>query len=573
MLKIFQLHGSVFPHAGAIALPCAILAGFTRHWIDSGYLPFLEEEGQVLKESQAWSGFSFLIGFLIVFRTSQSYNRFWDGLTSVHRMQAEWFDSASALVAFTSTSQASCEDIAAFKHQIVRLLSLLHAAALGALEFETKGDDDHNIAAFSYELLDPESLDVETRKKIKNSPSRCELIFTWVQIAIVQNHASGVLNVAPPILSRTFQTLANGMIAFHDSTKIADTPFPFPYAQTCDFLLVLHWLISPFVFSQFSLSPLWATCFCFVQVFVFWALNLTAVEIENPFGTDANDIDGHTLQQEMNSNLRYLLHEDVLQMPQLTKKFRGALQILGAQAEFDELLEVAQRQRSKELSGSRPLSRDSRPPESTDGRQPDLAQRASSKLRSSLVLLQHVAALDVKEFLAKKGHGEIIDAADQWRNFDREQSSDDGSDDRDMDDSADRDLGKVSSASSNGQHSSDINAKEPPPPEGVTALLASALSANPAHLSGSNADTQLPPEATCVPNMGVPRSFNVKNDFRGLVPAGISSTAAMDELPSTKFLEVESPLRSRDGCMDVSMVLGKCCVQHGGIRDDARVEI
>ena len=29
-------------------------------------------------------GFSFVVGFLLVFRTSQSYARFWDGATKVH---------------------------------------------------------------------------------------------------------------------------------------------------------------------------------------------------------------------------------------------------------------------------------------------------------------------------------------------------------------------------------------------------------------------------------------------------------------------------------------------------------
>jgi len=35
-----------------------------------------------------------------------------------------------------------------------------------------------------------------------------------------------------------------------------------------------------------------AFIFVALQVFILWALNFIAIEIENPFGTDANDIDG-----------------------------------------------------------------------------------------------------------------------------------------------------------------------------------------------------------------------------------------------------------------------------------------
>ncbi|CAK0830093.1 unnamed protein product [Prorocentrum cordatum] len=97
-------------------------------------------------------------------------------------------------------------------------------------------------------------------------------------------HSAGVLTIPAPILSRAFQEIANGMCQFHEAIKIATIPFPFPYAQTCDCLLIMHWLVTPLVVSQWVSAPSWGALFSFIQVFIYWCLNLIAVEIEQPFG-------------------------------------------------------------------------------------------------------------------------------------------------------------------------------------------------------------------------------------------------------------------------------------------------
>ena len=56
----------------------------------------------------------------------------------------------------------------------------------------------------------------------------------WMQTLMVEHHVNGVLSIPAPILSRSFQELSNGMVAFHDAIKLSCIPFPFPYAQTRD---------------------------------------------------------------------------------------------------------------------------------------------------------------------------------------------------------------------------------------------------------------------------------------------------------------------------------------------------
>lgn len=86
---MFQLEGSVFPQSAMVGVPCALIAAALNSLAMKGYIVFLEDEHSVVKNSQAWSGFGFLVGFLVVFRTSQAYSRFWDGCTATHQMRAE----------------------------------------------------------------------------------------------------------------------------------------------------------------------------------------------------------------------------------------------------------------------------------------------------------------------------------------------------------------------------------------------------------------------------------------------------------------------------------------------------
>jgi len=318
-LKVFQCKGSVFPFAFFVASPCAAATFGLKWYIDRGELQAIGdgETDSILRETATWSGFMFLVGFLIVFRTSQAYARFWDGCTSTHQMRAEWFDACSALVAFCKHSKAGQDSILIFQHTVVRLFSMLHAAALAEIE-DSSSDDVEEVAAFKYELVDVAGIDAESIRAVKESDCKVELVFQWIQQLIVENIDTGVLTIPAPILSRAFQEIANGMCQFHEAIKIATIPFPFPYAQTCDCLLIMHWLVTPLVVSQWVSAPSWGALFSFIQVFIYWCLNLIAVEIEQPFGMDANDIDASTMQLEMNRHLLLLIQPQTKRTPRLS---------------------------------------------------------------------------------------------------------------------------------------------------------------------------------------------------------------------------------------------------------------
>jgi len=188
---------------------------------------------------------------------------------------------------------------------------------------DSNGKDVKNIAAFKYHLIDVEGIDEETLNTIKSCPAKTELLFHWIEQMVVENMHTGIMSIPAPILTRAFQELSRGLIEFYDAMKISQVPFPFPYAQVCDSLLLIHWCLVPFVACSWVREIWWGAIFSFVQVFFYWSLTFIAVELENPFGMDDNDLNAELMQEEGNAQILMLLQPSTQRIPQLSKAGRG----------------------------------------------------------------------------------------------------------------------------------------------------------------------------------------------------------------------------------------------------------
>lgn len=315
---LLRRDGSVFPQAFATALPCSLITGalvLSIHHFK--FLGEFKEEDDVMRNSAVWGSFSSLVGFVVVFRTSQAYNRFWEGVSATHRMGAAWYDCCAGLIAFTRAAEAAEAETLEFQNKVVRLFSMLHAAALS--EIEDCGESDQS-TALDLPLIDPSSVDFETLRVIKDSQAKTELIFQWIQQLIIVSIRTRVMSIPPPILTRSFQEIADGMKHFHDARKVSMVPFPFPYEQTCDCLLLIHWLLVPCVTAAWVEDVWWAMIFSSAQVFTMWSLNYIAVELQNPFGNDSNDIDFWQMQTAMNHSLAQLVAPEQLRIPELVPR-------------------------------------------------------------------------------------------------------------------------------------------------------------------------------------------------------------------------------------------------------------
>merc|ERR1719387_1773682 len=82
------------------------------------------------------------------------------------------------------------------------------------------------------------------------------------------------------------------------------------------FMLCFQWFVTPVITATSVKTWYWAMVLCFVVSLSFWSINYIAVELEQPFGDDANDLPLLDMQQDLNKSLRQLLHERCKKQPE-----------------------------------------------------------------------------------------------------------------------------------------------------------------------------------------------------------------------------------------------------------------
>jgi hypothetical protein len=142
--------------------------------------------------------------------------------------------------------------------------------------------------------LDLLVLSVPTAEEIEllqQSNDKPNAICLWIIQAIILMIRKGLLDMPPPIVSRVFQELSNGMLGFNQAHKVAMVPFPFPFAQLVSVLLCMVYVAMPLYIDIFTQNVYLTPLVSLLIPTVYCALNSIAVELEEPFGTDHNDVD------------------------------------------------------------------------------------------------------------------------------------------------------------------------------------------------------------------------------------------------------------------------------------------
>jgi len=268
----------------------------------------------------AFKAISALLAFLVIFRVSQSYSRYWAGGTLLQKMSGSFLDSASSLLAFTTKHKASDEKVKEFRNMIVRLFSLLHAVSVLHLETSqilTVEEVKEHMS--DLDVIDPKGLGDPMLSYVSSEHCKVEMVFHWIQKYMCQNLSSGVMDAPPPVVSRAFHELANGMVHFEDCRKVCLIPFPFPYAQSSLWLMVVYWFITPLTVCSWTERPTVVFTLTFCLLITVFCLYGTADMLEQPFGVYAgqNRLDARGAQIHMNKRLLMLLSEAGNQLPAL----------------------------------------------------------------------------------------------------------------------------------------------------------------------------------------------------------------------------------------------------------------
>jgi len=292
---IWDLRGSVYfnvlPYALFGAIEVVVLKGLNH---------FYEwKADEIFEHPYVYQVYTFVLGFVIVFRCNLAYNRFWEGRTNLELMTSKWSDAALQSVVFDNIAKKPEMDRRAFRARMVALFSLLHGTAMATLQ------------DMEFEMEVIEGLDTEAAMNSLNSgivEDKVFLVFTWIQDTLIRRQDMGGIPVPPPICTRLFQEMSNGMLGFNNANKIHNTPFPFPYAQLITLALLVLTITMGFVVDLLVDSVIWGSLMCFMSIAGYYSINEVAIELEDPFGDDANDLPMTEYQKTFNQRLRPLLH-------------------------------------------------------------------------------------------------------------------------------------------------------------------------------------------------------------------------------------------------------------------------
>lgn len=149
----------------------------------------------------------------------------------------------------------------------------------------------------------------QEREQLENVHDRVLNIIKWILVEISEHSIRGRLQIAPPILSRVYQELSNGMLGFANAMKIVMVPFPMPFAQVIAFALIGFYVICPFIVievlnqarapgSGMGGAESWGEQLhrCGVSLVLnylccagYSSLVEISIQLEEPFGDDVND--------------------------------------------------------------------------------------------------------------------------------------------------------------------------------------------------------------------------------------------------------------------------------------------
>jgi|ERR1712232_1317941 len=146
--------------------------------------------------------------------------------------------------------------------------------------------------------------EVAMLQRAKGPSAKSSLCLHWLSEFIIREHLAGTLGkVGPPIVSRIFQFISDGMIFYNHSRKIMHIPFPFPHAQICALFNCVIIVAVPLMMEQYADQTAIGSALTFVTVLCMAGMHEVARELENPFRNYPNEIPLGTLLAMYNEAL------------------------------------------------------------------------------------------------------------------------------------------------------------------------------------------------------------------------------------------------------------------------------
>jgi len=217
------------------------------------------------------------LGFLVVFRSSLAYDRYWQGRTAISGVIGDVKEFIRKVIAFLDGNES---EIVALRRELIRLI--LAQAGLIVLHVQ----QEFNEAALHKKKINLTRKEIE---RLTHEENRPEFFAMYITCKLAEIAKRGYLSDKRLAM---LETVVTDMVDYYsEADKIKSTPFPMPYAQLCKVFIIAFCLTVPFpiatIFDWFAAAP------TALIAFGFFGIDEVAIQLEDPFGDDDNDLPLH----------------------------------------------------------------------------------------------------------------------------------------------------------------------------------------------------------------------------------------------------------------------------------------
>lgn len=262
-----------------------MLPGIIGVAIFTGFIAYLENEifHATFKNTTAIHGLvGFVLSLLLVFRTNTAYERWWEG-------RKAWgsFVNNSRNLALKLTSLGISDEQ---KKMFADLIANYIYAAKEHLRGSNASED----------LVFNKKYDIQYYHDVLHLPNRVmKAIYKEINLLFTQNEITG----------EQLLFLNDELRSFSDNIGICErikkTPIPYSYSLYLKKIIFIYVFTMPIGFvREFGY---WAMPIVSLVFYVFGSIELLAEEIEDPFGTDANDLPTDQIFETIRANINEIL--------------------------------------------------------------------------------------------------------------------------------------------------------------------------------------------------------------------------------------------------------------------------
>jgi ion channel-forming bestrophin family protein len=228
---------------------------------------------------------SIVLGLLLVFRTNTAYERFWEGRKGWGAIVNNSRNLARLIWVYVEANNPPDLEL---KKQALRFISAFAIATKLHLRSEGEAIADELGVTIPRDRL----------QILQDSSHQPLEISLWISEYLYQQQRGGNLHI--PV--EDMQQLGNNLVdSLGVCERILRTPMPLAYGIHLRQLLLLYCLLLPF---QIVADLNWWTAPIVMLVsFTLLGIEAIGVEIENPFGTDSNDLPLDAICSNVRNNI------------------------------------------------------------------------------------------------------------------------------------------------------------------------------------------------------------------------------------------------------------------------------